>query len=160
MVVKVLLISVAAALLGPFVGIAMFFVVFNDDLSRPTASFSVSDRQAQAVGELSQGEVIRTSAPPWPWLNSASIGVEARRPQAPTAQFLPDIATWQYVVSDPQGRILSAANRGKLRKAPKAATGGRQPASSDEPSLVSAEFATPIQVPFPVLQGRMTLGGP
>ena len=162
MVVRELLISAAAALLGPIVGIIMFFVVFSDELDRSTASFSVPDRQAQAVAGFSQGGVNRTFAPPWPWLNSASSGVEERMPQAPNAQFLPDIATWKTVVSDPEGRPLSEANRGPLRKAPKAVTAGRHPvaATSEEPSVVSAGSAAPIQAPYRVLQGRMTLGGP
>ena len=102
MLVKSLVISTAAALLGPTIGVALFLVANSDHIT-------VTARKLGPVTELVQAETIRTFAPQGLWLDPAASIMQ--KPKTIAARTTSDPAAWHTVVSCPEGQALAEDGR-------------------------------------------------
>jgi hypothetical protein len=107
MLVKSLAVSVAAALLGPTLGIATFFLAnSNSPSSRP-----LSTSQHQQVGLVTppaHREVIRSFAPSETWYGPRA---EVRKLDTAAVDLPRELGAWQTVVRCPEGQALSEDGR-------------------------------------------------
>jgi hypothetical protein len=103
MLLKSLVVSVAAALLGPTLGIATFLAVNGAYPSQPfAASSQVADETAQPAPR------IRAFAPSGLWY---AQNVQERELSTAAADLSPEAGGWQTVVSCPDGQTLSGDAR-------------------------------------------------
>jgi hypothetical protein len=96
MLLKSLAVSVAAALLGPTLGIAMFFLANSDSAS------------GQQLATATQREVVRSFAPSETWYDPSAQAIEV---QAAAAELPGGLGSWQTVVRCPDGQALSEDGR-------------------------------------------------
>ena len=96
MLLKSLAVSVAAALLGPTLGIAMFFLADSNSAS------------GQQLITATQHEVVRSFAPSETWYGPSAQAVEVR---AAAAELPGGLGSWQTVVRCPDGQALSEDGR-------------------------------------------------
>ena len=108
MLLKSLVISVAAAVLGPTIGIGMFFLANDDYSSSHTTSFS---GEARLVTEPGHREVFKMFAPPGPWYNPTLIGVHERKIDTAAGDPVSERSSWHTVVSCAEGQALSEDGR-------------------------------------------------
>ncbi len=103
MLLKSLAVSVAAAVLGPTLGIATFLAVNGAD--QPLAASSqVADGTTQLVPPIA----LRAFAPSGSWYVS---NAEGRALSTAAADLAPESGGWQTVVSCPDGQTLSGDAR-------------------------------------------------
>ena len=141
MLVKSIVISTAAALLGPTIGVALFLVA-NSDRGGKATSPTVVTREGLGT-ELGEAEVIRNFAPQGVHLDLASILAPERKPQVAAAGTA-EQAAWRTVVICVVGQP---------------AKDGRCPAPEIVPTPeVIADVAPPADVPTSPLSGRMLVG--
>ena len=141
MLVKSIVISIAAALLGPTIGVALFFMA-NSDRGGKATSPTVVTREGLGT-ELGEAEVIRNFAPQGAHLDLASILVTERRPQV-AASGTVESAPWRTVV---------------IRAVGQPTKDGRCPAPETVPRpVVIADVAPSADVPTSPLPGRMSVG--
>ena len=96
MLLKSLAVSVAAALLGPTLGIAMFFLANSNSAS------------GQQLITASQHEVVGSFAPSETWYGPSAQAVEML---AAAAELPGGLGSWQTVVRCPDGKALSEDGR-------------------------------------------------
>ena len=144
MLVKSILISTAAALLGPIIGVAVFFMADSDRGAQATSP-TVSTRVGP-VTELGEAEVIRSFAPQGVDLRFASILVPERKPQGSAARTA-ESAAWRTVVTCAVGEP---------------AEDGRCPVPKNFPATATrealADITPPTDAPTSSLSGRMSVG--
>jgi hypothetical protein len=105
MLLKSLVVSVAAALLGPTVGIATFLAVNGAYPSQPlAASPQVADETAQPAPRIA----LRAFAPSGLWYGESA---QDRRLSTAAADLSPESGGWQTVVSCPDGQTLTGDAR-------------------------------------------------
>jgi hypothetical protein len=104
MLLKSLVVSVAAALLGPTLGIATFLAVDGAYSSQPLASPQVADETAQPAPRIA----LRAFAPSGLWY---AQNVQERELSTAAADLSPEAGGWQTVVSCPDGQTLSGDAR-------------------------------------------------
>ena len=100
MLLKSLVVSVAAALLGPTLGIATFLAVDGAYSGQPLASPQVADETAQPAPRIA----LRAFAPSGLWYAQNVLSTAA-------ADLSPEAGGWQTVVSCPDGQTLSGDAR-------------------------------------------------
>jgi hypothetical protein len=135
---KALAISVAAALLGPAIGIGVF-LAGNAEPLRDKAG-SPQARVADPVTESNQADVIRTFAPPGLWSTPA------------TTQHSPKLEPWRTAVSCSDGQPLGENARCPVADGPQATDNHSTATAGD---FGPSEIARP-DAPSP-LPGRMSL---
>jgi hypothetical protein len=141
MLVKSIVISTAAALLGPTIGVALFLVA-NSDRAGEATSPTVATREGLET-ELGEAEVIRNFASQGVHLDLASILAPERKPQVAAAATA-ESAAWRTVVICAVGQP---------------AKDGRCPAPEIVPTPEAiADVAPPADVPTSPLPGRMSVG--
>lgn len=141
MLVKSIVMSTAAAFLGPTIGVALFFLA-NSDRGGKATSPTVVTREGLGT-ELGEAEVIRNFAPQGAHLDLASILVTERRPQV-AASGTVESAPWRTVVICAVGQPTKD---------------GRCPAPETVPTPeVIADVAPSADVPTSPLPGRMSVG--
>ena len=164
MLVKTLAISVAAAVLGPTIGMGVFVFANSDRFGGETTSFSSSTRGPGPVTEPGQADVVRTFAPPGPWLNPDSIDRQERKPEpAAATRPLPELAPWRTVVSCPEGQPLPEDGRCPSPENVMVLLAGKHPIADLTPAagnFGSDEIVIPERAPSSPLPGRMSVGGP
>jgi len=104
MLLKSLVVSVAAALLGPTLGIAAFLAVNGAYPSQPLASSQIADEMAQPAPHIA----LRAFAPSGLWYGQ---NVQERELSTAAADISPEAGGWQTVVSCPDGQTLSGDAR-------------------------------------------------
>jgi hypothetical protein len=105
MLLKSLVVSVAAALLGPTLGIATFLAVNGAYPSQPLAASSqIADETAQPAPRIA----LMAFAPSGPWYGQ---NVQERELSTAAADISPEAGGWQTVVSCPDGQTLSGDAR-------------------------------------------------
>jgi hypothetical protein len=110
MLLKSLVVSVAAALLGPTLGIATFLAVNGAYPNQPLAASSqIADETAQPTPLA-----LMAFAPSGPWYGN----VQERELGTATADISPEASGWQTVVSCPDGQTLSGDARCQTSKRP------------------------------------------
>jgi len=105
MLVKSLVVSVAAALLGPTLGIAAFFLANSNYPSQP---FSASTQEMGLIAQPDHREVARTFAPSGPWYGPSA---QERKLDTAAADLPSGLGVWQTVVNCPEGQALSENGR-------------------------------------------------
>ena len=110
MLLKSLVMSAVAAVLGPTLGIGLFFVA-NGDFGNQTTSFAASTGEAALVTEQRDTDVIRMFAPPGAWYNPTSTGEHERKINTAAGDPLSKLGSWHTVVSCPEDRALSEDGR-------------------------------------------------
>lgn len=105
MIVKSLAVSVAAALLGPTLGIATFFLANSN---YPGQSFSASTQELRLLAQSDHREVARTFAPSGAWYGPS---VQGRKLDTAAADLPSGLGVWQTVVNCPEGQALSENGR-------------------------------------------------
>lgn len=138
---KSIVISTAAALIGPAIGIAIFFTAHSDHLGGATPSLAESSGDG-TVADLGKDEVIKTFVPQWLPIDAFSVPVPERKPYPVngTAEF----GAWRTVVRCALGP---------------ATKDGRCPLP--EASEAIADIDSPAEASnSPPLSGRMSIGGP
>ena len=103
MLVKSILISTAAALIGPAIGIAMFFMAHGNHLGGPATSPTEAARE-EPVAELGKAEAMKTFVPQWLHLDPDSIIVPERKPQ-PAGEVI-ESGAWRTVVRCASGLAI------------------------------------------------------
>ena len=103
MLLKSLAVSVAAAVLGPTLGIATFLAV-NGAQQPVAASSQVADETVQAAPSIA----LRAFAPSGSWYVPSA---EDRPLSTAAADLSPESGGWQTVVSCPDGQTLSGDAR-------------------------------------------------
>jgi hypothetical protein len=104
MLVKSLAVSVAAALLGPTLGIAMFFLANSNSASSQPLS---TEQQVGLVTAPAQREVIRSFTPSETWYDPSAQVAEVH---AAATSLAGGLGAWQTVVR-PDGQALSEDGR-------------------------------------------------
>jgi len=164
MLVRTLVTSVAAALLGPAVGIGVFIMANRDHSDGQATSISMTQtREAGSAIETGQAEDIRTFTPQGRWLGSPATRVQEPKLKTAAARPSREPAHWHTVVSCPSGEPLPGDGR---CPSPEPVTTRPTSRSSmvnlppEARNLVSGEIESPARVPIPPLPGRMSVGGP
>ena len=164
MLVKSLAISVAAALLGPTIGMGVYVLANSDGFGDETIAFSSSTRGPAPVPEPSQADIVRMSAPPGSWLNPVSIDKPVRKPETAAAtQPLTELSPWRTVVRCPEGQLLPEDDRCPSPKNVMVLLTEKHPLADLTPAagnLGFDEIVIPELATAASLQGRMSLGGP
>jgi hypothetical protein len=106
MLMKSLAVSVAAALLGPTLGIATFFLANGNSASSQPLSTS-PDQQVGLVTQPNR-EVVRSFAPSETWYGPRA---EVRKLDTAAADLPRELGAWQTVVRCPEGKALSEDGR-------------------------------------------------
>jgi hypothetical protein len=107
MLVKSLVVSVAAALLGPTLGIATFFLTNGN--SPNSHSFSASVQTTGLLAQPDHREVTRTFAPSGAWYGPSA---QERKLDTAAADLRSGLlGVWQTVVNCPEGQALSEDGR-------------------------------------------------
>ena len=138
---KSIVISTAAALIGPAIGIAIFFATHSDHLGGATTSLAESNGGG-SVAELGKHEAIKTFVPQWLLIDAFPVAAPQRKPYpvSGTAESGP----WRTVVTCALGP---------------ATKDGRCPLP--EASEAIADINSPAEESnSPPLSERMSIGGP
>lgn len=107
MLLKSLAVSVAAALLGPTLGIATFFLANGSSPSSEPLSTSLH-QQVELVMPPADRDVIRSFAPSQAWYGPSD---EVGKLDTAAADLPRELGTWQTVVRCPEGKALSEDGR-------------------------------------------------
>ena len=153
--------SAAAAVLGPTIGIAVFFMPNRDNVSGPATSFTVSTRGTGPVTEFA--EDLRSFAPRGLWLNLAPSVVQERKPQAATVATSSEPTAWPAVVTCSEGRSVREDGRCPAPEIVSAPTAGKRSIADVTPpagNFGSGEIEILERAPFSPFPGRMSVGGP
>jgi hypothetical protein len=165
MLMRTLVTSVAAALLGPAIGIGVFIMANRDHSGgQPTSISMTQTREAGSAIETGQAEEeIRTFTPQGRWLGSPATGMQ--EPKLKTAAVRPsrEQATWHTVVTCPSGEpfpgdgICPLPEPVTTRPTGKSSTVNVPPEAGNLGSGWTdvAERAPPSPLP-----GRLSVGGP
>ena len=157
-----LVLSVAAAVLAPTIGVAMFFMVGSYDSGQPTVISATPSLKAEQTTDSGQTEISGRFVPQEPWRASAATAPQERKPETAAARESTEPGTWQTTVSCPgaplpeEGPCPSLEN-GKAPKTKKHSVPDVTPAAE---SFASGETDITIRPPSRPLPGRMTVGGP
>jgi hypothetical protein len=142
MLMKSIVISTAAALLGPTIGVAVFFVANSD---RGGQSISATATREGSETELDGAGVIRNFAPEGVHLGSTSILAPKPKPQV-SAPATAESAAWRTVIICAEGQTDKD---------------DRCPMPKIAPGLTSkgaiADLAPPTGAPTSPLPGRMSV---
>ena len=146
MLVKSILISTAAALIGPAIGIATFFMAHGNHLGGPATSPTEAARE-EPVAELGKAEAMKTFVPQWLHLDPDPILVPERKPQ-PAGEVI-ESGGWRTVVRCASGLAIKEGSC-PLPEIVPTPTMGEAVADGDPPA----------DAPTSPLPGRMSVGGP
>ncbi len=138
---KSIVLSIAAALIGPAIGIAIFFTAHSDHLGGATTSLAESNGDA-TVADLDKDEAIKTFVPQGLPIDAFPVSVPERKPDS--TQGKAESGEWRTVVRCALGPATQDG-RCPLPESSKAI------AEVDSPAEASS--STP-------LAGRMSIGGP
>jgi hypothetical protein len=105
MLVKSLIVSVAAAVLGPTLGIATFFLANS---TYPSQSLSASTQEMGLIARPDHREVARAFAPSGAWYGPSA---QERKLDTAAADLPSGLGVWQTVVNCPEGQALSKDGR-------------------------------------------------
>ena len=155
MLLKSLVMSVVAAVLGPTIGVAMFLMANSDGSDLPKLNSASHSQEAGPATGSGQTEVSGAFLPQAPWLASAATGVQERKPETAAAGWSTELGMWQTTVSCPEGQPLTEEGpcpSPEIVKAPK--TTDVTPAAE---SLASDESDKVMRRPSRPLPGRMTV---
>ena len=138
---KSIVLSIAAALIGPAIGIAIFFTAHSDHLGGVTTSLAESNADG-SVADLGKDEGIKTFVPLGLSIDTFPVSVPERKPD-PT-----------------QGKAESGRWRTVVRCALGPATqDGRCPLPESSKAIADIDSPTE-ESSSPPLAGRMSIGGP
>ena len=165
MFLKSLVLSVAAAVLAPIIGLAMFFMVDSYDSGQPTMISATPSLKAEQTTDSGQTEISERFVPQEPWRASAAIAPLDRKPASAQARWSTEPGTWQTTVSCPGETPLPeegpcpSLEIGKVPKTRMADIVLKPPTFAERNSLgapkpiFSADLAKPaIADPAPVLK--------
>jgi len=164
MLVRILVTSVAAALLGPAIGIGVF-VMANKDHSggRPTSFSMTQTREIGSASEMGQAEDIRTFTPQGRWLGSPATRVQEPKLKAAAARPSREPGHWHTVVSCPSGEPLSGDGHCPSPEPVTTRPTGRSSMVNlpqEAGNLGSGLTDVAERAPTSPLPGRMSVGGP
>jgi hypothetical protein len=164
MLVRTLITSVAAALLGPAVGMGVFVMTNRDHSGGQPPSISMTQtREAGSAIETGQAEDIRTFTPQGRWLGSPATRVQEPKLKTAAARPSREPAHWHTVVICPSGEPLPGDGR---CPSPEPVTTGPTGRSSmvnvppEASKLGSGLTDVAERAPISPLPGRMSVGGP
>jgi len=164
MLVRPLIMSIAAALMAPAIGIGVFLMTNRNHSGGQPISVSMSPTpETGAAIETGQAEVIRTFAPQGRWLGSPATRVQEARLKPAAARPSREPGPWHTVVSCPRGEPLPGDGICPLPETVTTSPTGRSSMVNLLPeadNLSSGEIESTVLVPIPPLPGRMSVGGP
>lgn len=163
MFLKSLVVLVAAAILAPTIGVAMFFMVGSYDSGEPTAISATPSLKAEQTTGSGQAEISERFLPEEPWRASAATVPQERKPETAAAQWSTEPGTWQTTVSCPGGAHLAeegpcpSLGNGKAPKTKKHSLPDVTPAAE---RFASGKTDINMHPPSRPLPERMTVGRP
>lgn len=164
MLVRTLVTSVAAALLGPAIGIGAFLMANRDHSGAQPTSISMSPtREAGSAIETGQAKDIRTFTPQGRWLGSPATRVQEPKLKAADARPSREPAAWHTVVSCPSGEPLPGDGHCPSPEPVTTRPTGRSSMVNLLPeagNLGSGLTDVAERAPTSPLRGRMSVGGP
>jgi hypothetical protein len=164
MLVRTLVTSVAAALLGPAIGIGVFIMANRDHSGgQPTSISMTQTRQAGSAIETGQAEDIRTFTPQGWWLSSPATRVQEPKLKTAAARPSREPAHWHTVVSCPSGEPLPGDGRCPLPEPVTTRPTGKSSminVRSEAGNVGFGEIESPARLPIPPLPRKMSVGGP
>jgi len=138
---KSIVISTAAALIGPAIGIAIFFTAHSNHLGGATTLLAGSNGGGSVADLVGKHEAIKTFVPQWVLIDAFPVSAPQRKPY-------------------PNGTAESGAWRTVVRCALGPATkDGRCPLPEASEAIADIDSAAEASN-LPPLSGRMSIGGP
>jgi hypothetical protein len=138
---KSIVISTAAALIGPAIGIAIFFTAHSNHLGGATTLLAESN-EGGSVAVLGKDEAIKTFVPQWLLIDAFPVPAPQRMPYAVNGTA--ESGTWRTVVRCALGP---------------ATKDGRCPLPEASEAIADIDSAAEASN-LPPLSGRMFIGGP
>jgi hypothetical protein len=161
MLAKTLVMSVAAAIFGPIIGIGVFLITNTDYFGHSTRSFAASGAETGPPMDSRQTNVVRMFAPSGQWLDPVSIS--GQKPKAETAvasSSSTELDPWRTVVSCQDGQPLNEDSRCSSPEIVSTRLAGKRSVRELIPGGIASKVEIREGAPSSPELGRMSVGGP
>ena len=161
MLLKSLVVSIAAAVLAPTIALVIFIVAHSDDSAQPKLISATPRLNAEQATDFGQTKISGRFVLQEPWRASAVTAVHEPKTEPAAARSFTTMAAWLTTVSCPGGQPLPEEGHCPSRKIVNAPIANQNSVADVTPvagSLASGE--TEIDMRSHPLPGRMSVGGP